>query len=27
VERCLMPWWQYINQSGTDCWSQLEFWK
>jgi len=27
VERCLMPWWQYINQSGTDCWSQLAFWK
>lgn len=27
VERCLMPWWQYINQSGTDCWNQLAFWK
>jgi len=27
VERCLMPWWKYIDQSGSDCWSQLEFWK
>jgi hypothetical protein len=27
VERCLMPWWKYINESGTSCWGQLEFWK
>jgi hypothetical protein len=27
VERCLMPWWKYINESGSDCWSQAEFWK
>jgi hypothetical protein len=27
VERCLVPWWKYIGESGTDCWSQVEFWK
>jgi hypothetical protein len=27
VERSLMPWWKYVDQSGTDCWAQIEFWK
>ncbi len=27
VERCLLPWWKYVDQSGTDCWNELEFWK
>ena len=27
VEVCLMPWWKYVDQSGTDCWGQLAFWK
>ena len=27
VERSLMPWWKYVDQSGTDCWNQFEFWK
>ncbi len=27
VERCLMPWWKYVDESGSDCWSQVEFWK
>jgi hypothetical protein len=27
VERCLMPWWKYVNEAGDDCWAQLEFWK
>ena len=27
VERCLMPWWKYVNEAGDDCWAELEFWK
>jgi hypothetical protein len=27
VERSLMPWWEFVDQSGTDCWNEVEFWK
>jgi diguanylate cyclase (GGDEF)-like protein len=26
-EICLMPWWQYVNGAGDQCWSQLAFWQ
>jgi hypothetical protein len=27
VERCLTPWWKFVDESGTSCWAQAQFWK
>ncbi|HEX8814714.1 MAG TPA: hypothetical protein VF753_04360 [Terriglobales bacterium] len=25
VERCMTPWWKFVEESGTSCWAQFNF--
>jgi hypothetical protein len=25
VERCMTPWWKFVDESGTSCWTQFRF--
>jgi hypothetical protein len=25
VERCLTPWWKFVEEGGTSCWNQFKF--
>jgi hypothetical protein len=25
VERCLTPWWKFVDEGGTSCWAQFKF--